>query len=900
MASSAPPATPARPLKQITFAYPFRKKGQGNGSAATDFTDEHEIFQLLTQESSGSFPVSSGGMWHGGIHITEAGAGQSMDLKGGVRCIADGEVVAWRLNRVYLVNQIPAHDGQPAIDASYSTGFALVKHTMEFPRDTKLTFFSLYMHLQDYAGYESDPSLPWPAYWAAKVEVTQDAVDRPRAGANGQTAPDGQTGLNVRVSKPHGAVVGILPQGTQVSLSRREGDWGQIAEDPGAHVDSGIATGKWIFLGKESGHDGPFAKHVLPESSFDCVNVVPEEKRVKVKAGDVMGYLGRYDSLRNAASSPMVHIEVFCDDSIKQFTAGGRNWVDAHVANSTENTNQWNQLGVSPEPTILRINTGVQLYKAPPAGQPIPDQKPTDVIQVYGMATLPRDASHMVVETHAGNDGQKRSWWKVDSVDMQGQPITGWVREQSFAGGMVTREHAQSWIDFRCHDEDHDPTHTIFASTQDFVDFSTDPAKPDRGAKARLSPLMASIYSELYPTGDGINAADQLSNIGQSSPGSGFPWVAFRASRLIPRHQSEWANPAKWQELVNAIEQHTGPQPEHEEEKKRIGNLVWWDAVKAGVQGFPESDVFHIHPVALVGNFRKLDSCSCGCCLENDFKVTRRNGPVVHYGPIYSGKLSLERSPAMRRFLDSGRMTESEHRILAAMSQNEGNVDGVQAYDSEILTAGACQKTVSPTGAGEFPVQVAEFKDDNEAAYQRLFARCGWTVETDGGTKMYYQDAEITGGVKITGNELRAKLREGCSQATFGQHIRQKPLAVIAHAIVDDEFQDKQVKDFVDRLRLVCTLVPVGYTHSIAEYFLTDLGRATALDQHVNRPSNVVKDIGKALDVFFHAHSSVQRDPSTWSGSHAAYESEMISYYGEHRRMTDCHSRFAHLRSRLS
>jgi len=617
MASSAPPATPARPLKQITFAYPFRKKGQGNGSAATDFTDEHEIFQLLTQESSGSFPVSSGGMWHGGIHITEAGAGQSMDLKGGVRCIADGEVVAWRLNRVYLVNQIPAHDGQPAIDASYSTGFALVKHTMEFPRDTKLTFFSLYMHLQDYAGYESDPSLPWPAYWAAKVEVTQDAVDRPRAGANGQTAPDGQTGLNVRVSKPHGAVVGILPQGTQVSLSRREGDWGQIAEDPGAHVDSGIATGKWIFLGKESGHDGPFAKHVLPESSFDCVNVVPEEKRVKVKAGDVMGYLGRYDSLRNAASSPMVHIEVFCDDSIKQFTAGGRNWVDAHVANSTENTNQWNQLGVSPEPTILRINTGVQLYKAPPAGQPIPDQKPTDVIQVYGMATLPRDASHMVVETHAGNDGQKRSWWKVDSVDMQGQPITGWVREQSFAGGMVTREHAQSWIDFRCHDEDHDPTHTIFASTQDFVDFSTDPAKPDRGAKARLSPLMASIYSELYPTGDGINAADQLSNIGQSSPGSGFPWVAFRASRLIPRHQSEWANPAKWQELVNAIEQHTGPQPEHEEEKKRIGNLVWWDAVKAGVQGFPESDVFHIHPMALVGNFasKNLVCKKCGAII---------------------------------------------------------------------------------------------------------------------------------------------------------------------------------------------------------------------------------------------------------------------------------------------
>src|ERR1700761_1982428 len=96
--SSNPPSTP---VKLLSFAFPFRKKGQTNGSAATDFTDEHEIYQLLKQEPSGAFPVSGGGMWHGGIHITETGAGQSMDIKGGVRCIADGEVVAWRLNRAY-------------------------------------------------------------------------------------------------------------------------------------------------------------------------------------------------------------------------------------------------------------------------------------------------------------------------------------------------------------------------------------------------------------------------------------------------------------------------------------------------------------------------------------------------------------------------------------------------------------------------------------------------------------------------------------------------------------------------------------------------------------------------------------------------------------------------------
>ncbi|WP_407668198.1 hypothetical protein [Paraburkholderia ferrariae] len=127
----------------------------------------------------------------------------------------------------------------------------------------------------------------------------------------------------------------------------------------------------------------------------------------------------------------------------------------------------------------------------------------------------------------------------------------------------------------------------------------------------------------LFPTGDGAYAADELSSIGQGAQDSGFPWVAFRASRLIPKHESEWANPAKWQELISAIEQHTGPKPEHEEEKKRITNLVWWDEVTAGVSGFPGSDVFHIHPVALVGNFTAKNlickRCGASIILTKDF-----------------------------------------------------------------------------------------------------------------------------------------------------------------------------------------------------------------------------------------------------------------------------------------
>jgi hypothetical protein len=71
------------------FSYPFRKPDE------KEFTDEHEFHKLLADESTGFFPISDSGMWHGGIHVSADGAGKQLDLKYGVRCIAKGEVVAY-------------------------------------------------------------------------------------------------------------------------------------------------------------------------------------------------------------------------------------------------------------------------------------------------------------------------------------------------------------------------------------------------------------------------------------------------------------------------------------------------------------------------------------------------------------------------------------------------------------------------------------------------------------------------------------------------------------------------------------------------------------------------------------------------------------------------------------
>jgi len=227
------------------------------------------------------------------------------------------------------------------------------------------------------------------------------------------------------------------------------------------------------------------------------------------------------------------------------------------------------------------------------------------VIQVYPFAALRHDAGHRFMEPAPGNDGAQRHWWKVDSADVRRSPVSGWVREQSFEGGRVTREYAQSWIDFECHGAEHDRTHTIFATAADYVDYATGSEMPGAGSLAKLSPLMAAIYRAVFPEGDGRHAADDLCSVGRSDRAAGFPWAAFRASRMIARHESEWANPAKWQALVSAIGKRTGPKPAHEEQKKRIAKLVWWDEVAAGVPGFPAADVYHINPIGLVGNFAR-------------------------------------------------------------------------------------------------------------------------------------------------------------------------------------------------------------------------------------------------------------------------------------------------------
>ncbi|HEX3637768.1 MAG TPA: lytic transglycosylase domain-containing protein, partial [Paraburkholderia sp.] len=107
-----PPAAPA----ELTWTFPFRDAGR------KEVTDPQKFYDALSLVDDGFFPLGVNGFPHGGIHFGNGSAAR-LDQAAGVRCIADGEIVAHKIDDAHPHLQFA--DGKWA---AYSTGFVLVRH----------------------------------------------------------------------------------------------------------------------------------------------------------------------------------------------------------------------------------------------------------------------------------------------------------------------------------------------------------------------------------------------------------------------------------------------------------------------------------------------------------------------------------------------------------------------------------------------------------------------------------------------------------------------------------------------------------------------------------------------------------------------------------------------------
>lgn len=293
--------------KPINWAYPFK--------TAETSANPLQYLTYMAKANDGFYPTGENGLWHGGVHF-DNGTAAVFD-QSSVRCIADGEVIAYRINETYPVSEFP--EVIPQIKrAPFSSGFVLVKHKLQPPQPKSeagtttektpptLTFYSLYMHLQDWAGYQAKADLARPAFWdtASYIVNTKDQ------------------GLNVRAApNTNGTVLAMLSKGAQITVGSQEGDFCKLlsiisgATEPALTPDSeGKLPGFVSFKLLKAQHES---------KAKDSVVVLPPG--ITIKAGDLIGHLGTYQN-HNGAAQPLLHLEVFSCEDVPGFISKSQAW----------------------------------------------------------------------------------------------------------------------------------------------------------------------------------------------------------------------------------------------------------------------------------------------------------------------------------------------------------------------------------------------------------------------------------------------------------------------------------------------------------------------------------------------------------------------------------------------
>ncbi|MBB5020634.1 hypothetical protein HNQ59_003959, partial [Chitinivorax tropicus] len=332
------------------WAYPFPL------ADGKDLSDVQVFFKGLSACEDGFYPIGGQGVWHGGIHF-DSNTAQHFKQEG-VRCIADGEVVAYRIDGQYPELRFPSAQGV----ARYATGFVLVRHTLVLPPPPKpvaapsptppaaaghlpatpttpppgaaaakapppkadtLIFFSLYMHLQDKAGYDAHPRQARPVHWPASSDQYQ--VGTACKDKEDKLAP-GQTGLRIRDAAHK--IIGLIPQGAQLRLggpapNKKAGYVELLAVlsgGEGGTIPTAPAPGQ--ALGYVYQADLEAIRAPAP-AAVDGIHLLPQP--INVSAGALLGHLGTYQHhqhihpLPNTQPRPLLHLECFAGDDLPAF-----------------------------------------------------------------------------------------------------------------------------------------------------------------------------------------------------------------------------------------------------------------------------------------------------------------------------------------------------------------------------------------------------------------------------------------------------------------------------------------------------------------------------------------------------------------------------------------------------
>ncbi|OTQ30548.1 hypothetical protein [Gilliamella apicola] len=188
--------------------------------------NQDTYYRALSEANNGFYPFGENGLWHGGIHLDK----KVLNKLGNdeqLHCMANGEVIAYRINEVYPKITYPDENVPTALRGSlknvayFSTGFTLVRHLLQMPKTTDakaeqpaITLYSLYMHQLDWYGYQEkikaeQTKVQHPHYW----QIGSGKVDENKA--------DTVFGTVIRENGNKTKAVGLLLKGSKIRLGEK-------------------------------------------------------------------------------------------------------------------------------------------------------------------------------------------------------------------------------------------------------------------------------------------------------------------------------------------------------------------------------------------------------------------------------------------------------------------------------------------------------------------------------------------------------------------------------------------------------------------------------------------------------------------------------------------------------
>ncbi|WP_460154659.1 N-acetylmuramidase domain-containing protein [Pseudomonas sp. S2_G10] len=768
-------ATPASPVPLKNWCHPFKDKQRSK-----DTRNPLEQLTHLAKAAGGYYPVGRSGLFHGGIHF-DGGTAGTLD-QSSVRCLADGEVVAYRIDTHSPTTRY--YVGQVTVDKPFSRNFVLVRHRLQPPRiegsadiPPSLTFYSLYMHLQDWAKYEKNNAIERPAYWPASpiLRVPQTAKDI-RPGTL-------EYGLNVRHQPSQGKIIDFLPRGAEVSVSgtgayrrleNRQGpaklitaegslagylaasllqpvggsEYSVTSSEPSVNVHAQpsrtsevllqLLTGSVVTVSGEGDfrklervhqyvHFASLESELAPQAT-DRIMVL--DQPVPIQAGALIGHLGQYQDMRAERPEEELHLEVFTGDDVDLFLDASRAWAE-------------------------RLPTKERIWLKLVEGTPVvPHEEPATAARLQASSDAsPRSAADLLVpksvldglppegkiHVPATEHRKARNWYRLDRLlhNADHNPLDGWVCEEV---GVTPWLSPWSWEGYGVIFDYSTPRHemaSFFSAVGRFNDAQRERFRP-LAEKNNQGPMKSRLYAIIDRTREGKITAEEL------QAALRLPALAQAISQMILRKESEWFHQTPKWDALDELLGHSGSTPHWnwEAEKQRIEQISWWGEV-AQIVGLPTwGRPYHFHPIGLIthlSNYQKKCYCYQQGLVDNPCNLGVTDITKKHF-ELLADELGVEREVlraiAVAETGDKSPFREYEvgkrhalilyerhymRRLLLASGMSQSEINALSISEPKIVHAYEASYVY-----GSLDEQYSRFKRAREINHAAAIKSCSW------------------------------------------------------------------------------------------------------------------------------------------------------------------------------